>query len=58
MSEDYQHACQRAELLGLSMPSEEEWRQAQAAQNENCGDDDDDGTLQVIILFKIMTKNS
>ncbi|GAB1870094.1 Synaptosomal-associated protein 29 [Camponotus japonicus] len=46
MSEDYQHACQRAELLGLSMPSEEEWRQAQAAQNENCGDDDDDGALQ------------
>ncbi|EFN64398.1 hypothetical protein EAG_00828 [Camponotus floridanus] len=46
MSEDYQHACERAELLGLSMPSEEEWRQAQAAKNENRGDDDDDGALQ------------
>lgn len=56
MSEDYQHACERAELLGLSKPSEEEWRQSQAAQNEN-RDDDDEGALQVIILFKTMTKN-
>ncbi|XP_072745952.1 uncharacterized protein [Anoplolepis gracilipes] len=46
MSEDYQHACERAELLGLSKPSEEEWRQTQAAQNENRCDDDGDGALQ------------
>lgn len=39
--EDYQHACERAELLGLSKPSEEEWRQTQTAQNENRCDDDD-----------------
>ncbi|XP_077270536.1 uncharacterized protein LOC143901818 isoform X2 [Temnothorax americanus] len=44
MSEDYQHACQRAELLGLPRPNEEEWRQSRAAQIENrrCDDDDDD----------------
>lgn len=46
MSEDYQHACERAELLGLSKPSEEEWRQTQAAQNENRCDNDDDAALQ------------
>ncbi|KYM97924.1 PREDICTED: uncharacterized protein LOC108777966 [Cyphomyrmex costatus] len=45
MSEDYQHACERAELLGLPKPSEEEWRQSQAA-NENRRCDDDDGALQ------------
>ncbi|XP_070163084.1 uncharacterized protein [Polyergus mexicanus] len=45
MSEDYQLACARAELLGLSKPSEEEWRQtqAEAAQNE---DHDDDSVLK------------
>ncbi|XP_029666497.1 uncharacterized protein LOC115237539 [Formica exsecta] len=48
MSEDYQLACARAELLGLSKPSEEEWKQtqAEAAQNENRCDDDDDSALQ------------
>lgn len=49
MSEDYQHACERAELLGLPRPTEEEWRQSQAAQSETrrCDDDDDDdGALQ------------
>lgn len=47
MSEDYQHACERAELLGLPKPSEEEWRQSQAAQSEvRHHDDDDDGVLQ------------
>lgn len=50
MSEDYQHACARAELLGLSKPSEEEWRQTQAAQNEN-RDNDDDAALQVIAYY-------
>ncbi|XP_029166079.1 uncharacterized protein LOC114936896 [Nylanderia fulva] len=45
MSEDYEHACERAELLGLTKPTEEEWRQTQAAQKENrC--DDEDGALQ------------
>lgn len=51
MSEDYQHACERAELLGLSKPSEEEWRQTQAAQNENRCDNDDDAALQVIAYY-------
>lgn len=59
MSEDYQHACERAELLGLSKPSEEEWRQTQAAQNENRCDDDVDSALQVIASYlKITIKNS
>jgi len=48
MSEDYQHACERAELLGLPKPSEEDWRQTQAKQSENrCDDDNDGGALQV-----------
>ncbi|KYN42655.1 hypothetical protein ALC56_02990 [Trachymyrmex septentrionalis] len=47
MSEDYQHACERAELLGLPKPSEEEWRRSQTAQSENRRDvDDDDAALQ------------
>lgn len=59
MSEDYQHACERAELLGLSKPSEEEWRQTQAAQNKNRCDDDVDSALQVIASYlKITIKNS
>lgn len=48
-SQDYQHACERAELLGLPKPSEEEWKQTQAVQSET-RDDDDDGALQVIAL--------
>lgn len=51
MSEDYQHACERAELLGLPRPSEEEWRQSLAAESETRrADDDDDGAIQVIAL--------
>ncbi|KAL6258830.1 hypothetical protein P5V15_010776 [Pogonomyrmex californicus] len=47
MSEDYQHACERAELLGLPRPSEEEWRQSQAAHDENRRRDDNvDDVLQ------------
>lgn len=46
MSQDYTHACERAELLGLSKPTEEEWRQTQTEQGEG-GCDDDDGALQV-----------
>lgn len=59
MSEDYQHACERAELLGLPRPSEEEWRQSQAAQSENRRvDDDDEGVLKVIVLRLPYAKNS
>ena len=53
MSEDYQHACERAELLGLPKPSEEEWRRSQTAQSENRRDvDDDDAALQVTALLR------
>ncbi|EZA60368.1 hypothetical protein DMN91_011295 [Ooceraea biroi] len=45
-SQDYQHVCERAELLGLPKPTEEEWRQTQAAQSENRCDDDDNSILQ------------
>lgn len=62
MSEDYQHACERAELLGLARPSEEEWRQSQTAQGETCprGDDDDDndGALKVIAMRLARATNS
>jgi len=47
-SQDYQHACERAELLGLPRPSEEEWRQTQTTQSENRCNDDEDDALQVI----------
>jgi len=46
--QDYQHACERAELLGLPKPSEEEWRQTQTTQNEDRCNDDDGDALQVI----------
>ncbi|XP_012526028.1 uncharacterized protein LOC105830891 [Monomorium pharaonis] len=45
MSEDYQHACERAELLGLPRPSEEEWRQSQS-ENRHPDDGDDDSALK------------
>ena len=32
MSDDYKYACQRAELLGLPAPTEEEWAQSEAAR--------------------------
>ncbi|XP_043481231.1 uncharacterized protein LOC122510545 [Leptopilina heterotoma] len=35
MSEDYQYACQRAELLGLPTPSQEEWANSEEAQKRN-----------------------
>ncbi|XP_014480068.1 PREDICTED: uncharacterized protein LOC106747228 [Dinoponera quadriceps] len=41
MSQDYQHACERAELLGLPRPTEEEWRKTQAAEGGNRNSDDD-----------------
>jgi len=48
--QDYQHACERAELLGLPKPSEEEWRRTMQSENRctNDDDDDDDNALQVI----------
>ncbi|KAF7991496.1 hypothetical protein HCN44_008808 [Aphidius gifuensis] len=38
MSQDYSYACQRAELLGVAPPSEEEWKESQ----KNIGVDNDD----------------
>lgn len=58
MSEDYQHACERAELLGLPRPNEEEWRQAAQSENRRDDDDDDDGALQVIALRLACAMNS
>lgn len=49
MSEDYQYACQRAELLGLSTPSEEEWVKSEEARKRNIVEDEnlDDAKAQV-----------
>lgn len=49
MSQAYIHACERAELLGLPIPSEEEWKETQKSE-ENVNNDDD-AMIQVIILF-------
>ncbi|KAF7414156.1 hypothetical protein HZH68_002645 [Vespula germanica] len=48
MSEDYNYACERAELLGLPIPSFEEWTESQKAQEADRADheDDDDAILQ------------
>ena len=42
MSQAYIYACERAELLGLPIPSEEEWREA----NDHVNDNDDDAVIQ------------
>lgn len=52
MSQDYLHACERAELLGLPKPSEEEWRQT--VRSENRCDEDDNDALQVIALYNLL----
>lgn len=49
MSQAYIHACERAELLGLPIPSEEEWNETQRL--EMLEGDDDDAVIQVIILL-------
>ncbi|XP_076289747.1 uncharacterized protein LOC143213609 [Lasioglossum baleicum] len=47
MSQAYMHACERAELLGLPIPSEEEWKETQRIEEENrANDEDDDATMQ------------
>ncbi|KAK2579704.1 hypothetical protein KPH14_011051 [Odynerus spinipes] len=48
MSEDYNYACERAELLGLPIPSLEEWTESQKAQEADHADheDDDDAILK------------
>ncbi|XP_076231832.1 uncharacterized protein LOC143177645 [Calliopsis andreniformis] len=47
MSQAYVHACERAELLGLPIPSEEEWKESQRIENENqAGDENDDPVIQ------------
>lgn len=48
MSQDYIHACERAELLGLPIPSEEKWKETQRIETQ---DADDDEVIQVIIHF-------
>lgn len=48
MSEDYNYACERAELLGLPIPNLEEWSESQKAQETDRADreDDDNAILQ------------
>ncbi|KAK1138046.1 hypothetical protein K0M31_002534 [Melipona bicolor] len=42
MSQGYIHACERAELLGLPIPSEEEWKETQRIETQNANNDDDE----------------
>ena len=44
MSQAYIHACERAELLGLPIPSEEEWNETERL--ETLEGDDDDAVIQ------------
>ena len=53
LSQGYAHACQRAELLGLKAPTEDEWlnsderaREVEALEQE----EHDDAIAQVIIF--------
>ncbi|XP_017883350.1 uncharacterized protein LOC108626916 [Ceratina calcarata] len=51
MSQAYVHACERAELLGLPIPTEEEWKETQRIEAENrVNDDEDDAVLQNVDL--------
>lgn len=49
MSDDYKYACQRAELLGLPAPTEDEWAQSEAAQKKEIEEQEaqDDAKAQV-----------
>ncbi|XP_054003236.1 uncharacterized protein LOC128889543 [Hylaeus anthracinus] len=46
MSQAYIHACERAELLGLPIPTEEEWKETECAEGEIRLDEDDDELIQ------------
>lgn len=59
MSQAYIHACERAELLGLPIPSEEEWKETHNTDDENYGcEEDDDTVIQVIALTFLLKRNS
>nr|XP_033339675.1 uncharacterized protein LOC117228101 [Megalopta genalis] len=45
MSQAYLHACERAELLGLPIPNEEEWKESQKTEDENHANDGDDDKM-------------
>ncbi|CAK9832820.1 hypothetical protein ANTRET_LOCUS9601 [Anthophora retusa] len=42
MSQAYIHACERAELLGLPIPDEQEWKETQKTEEQNHAKDDQD----------------
>ncbi|KZC12740.1 Dolichyl pyrophosphate Man9GlcNAc2 alpha-1,3-glucosyltransferase [Dufourea novaeangliae] len=42
----YIHACERAELLGLPIPSEEEWKETQTIEKNRTNDDNDNTIIQ------------
>ncbi|XP_034943428.1 uncharacterized protein [Chelonus insularis] len=46
MSEDYLHACQRAELLGEPKPSEEEWLASKKSDNDDEMNEADEEVIQ------------
>ncbi|XP_076750975.1 uncharacterized protein LOC143423483 [Xylocopa sonorina] len=45
MSQAYIHACERAELLGLPIPSEEEWNKIQRLEAEDHPNEDHDDAM-------------
>lgn len=57
MSQGYIHACERAELLGLPIPSEEEWKETQRIEAENLNNDKDE-VIEVIIILSFIKKKS
>lgn len=58
MSQSYIHACERAELLGLPIPSEEEWKETQRIEAENINNDKDEVIEVIIILSFIIQKSN
>lgn len=57
MSQDYIHACERAELLGLPIPSEEEWKETQRIEAEKINNDKDE-VIEVIIILSFIKQKS
>ena len=51
MSEDYKYACQRAELLGLAAPIEEEWVKSEEAQKRDIVEQEDQDDLQAKVKY-------
>lgn len=54
MSQGYIHACERAELLGLPIPSEEEWKETQRIETQGANNDDDEVIQVCNYIFHVL----